>query len=137
MVCVCACTVAFVRGAYVMHVLAVYVCVSDACTCAHRLKPEEDTGGPVLSSFALLSCSRVSHWRPCFFFFLGWPQKPPFLPGFPMDLNSSLHVSSANTVLFLRYLSHPRYHSILVQVMGESLSISLVKINISSFVTSL
>lgn len=109
--------------------------VSDACTCAYRLKPEEDTGSPGLSSFALFPCSRVSHWRSYFFWIAS--ATPLFLPGFLTDLNSILHVSSANTILFLSSLSHPRSHSVLVQVIGESLSTSLVKINISNFVTSL
>lgn len=57
------------------------------------------------------------------------PPPAPFLPGVPSGLNSSLHVSSANIILFLSCLSHPRHHSVLAQVIGESLSTSLVKIN--------
>lgn len=140
-VCVCARTVAFVWGVYVMHVLGVHVCVSDACTCAYRLKPEEALGALLCPP---LPCSLVAGSSLVLLF--PWLASAPptphpqlFLSGFPpvWILNSSLHVSSANIILFLSCLSHPSHHSILVQVIEESLSTSLVKINISNFVTSL
>lgn len=114
---------------YVMHVLGLHVCVSDTCTCACRLKPEEGTGCPALSSSACSLVAGSLTGAPVSLASLSTPPPTPFLPGVPSGLNSSLHVSSANVILFLSCLSHPRHHSVLAQVIGESLSTSLVKIN--------